>query len=124
MKVSNVDPAAPAQQIKQRNGDSNKSLEDSESKRQLRKDRDEQTAKERNKVNKEELERAVGKANETMNLYKTSVQFKIHEESGEYYARVINADTEEVIREVPPEWLLDMVASIEKTVGLLVDEMV
>lgn len=72
----------------------------------------------------EKLEQAVKQANETMKVYNTSLQFKIHEQSGEYYCQVINSETKDVVREVPPEWLLDMVAHFRKMVGVVVDEIV
>lgn len=72
----------------------------------------------------EKLEQAVQQANETMEVYNTSLQFKVHEQSGEYFCQVINSETKDVIREVPPEWLLDMVAHFRKMVGVVVDEIV
>ena len=36
--------------------------------------------------------------------------------------QVLDAETEEVLREIPPERILDLVASIEKAIGLIVDE--
>lgn len=72
----------------------------------------------------EKLARAAQQANETMQIYNTNLQFKIHEQSGEYFCQVINSETKDVIREVPPEWLLDMVAHFRKMVGIVVDEIV
>lgn len=36
--------------------------------------------------------------------------------------KVIDAETEEVIREIPPEKILDLVAMIWEMIGLIVDE--
>lgn len=72
----------------------------------------------------DKLAQAVQQANETMKVYNTSLQFKVHELSGEYFCQVINSETKDVIREVPPEWLLDMVAHFRSMVGVVVDEIV
>jgi len=40
------------------------------------------------------------------------LQFSIHEETKEIMVKVLDTDTEEVIREIPPEKILDMVAKI------------
>ncbi|WP_286885353.1 flagellar protein FlaG [Aneurinibacillus sp. UBA3580] len=49
-------------------------------------------------------------------------EFSVHKELNEVMVKVINRETKEVIREVPPEKLLDMVAGMLKTAGLLIDK--
>jgi len=68
------------------------------------------------------LKKAVDKANKTMALQKRSLEFKIHEKTGEIIVKVIDSETKEVIREIPPEKILDMFASMLEIAGLLVDE--
>ncbi|MBM7854203.1 flagellar protein FlaG [Desulfohalotomaculum tongense] len=123
MKISCIAPAAYDRQVPQR--EDNQAGEAVGEKRFPEKALDmNRPWEEREEITREELDKAVEQANETMKLYKTSILFKIHEKSGEYYAQVINADTKEVIREVPPEWVLDLVAHIREMVGLIVDELV
>jgi len=81
-------------------------------------------AKEEDKPSKEVLEQAIEQANQTMHIYRINLQFKLHEESGEFFVQVINSQTQEVIREVPPEWVLDRVAYFKKMIGLIVDEII
>lgn len=52
------------------------------------------------------------------------LQFLIHEETGRVQLKVVERFTGEVIREVPPEKLLDLVARIHELIGLLIDETV
>lgn len=49
-------------------------------------------------------------------------EFSVHKELNEVMVKVIDRETKEVIREVPPEKLLDMVAGMLKTAGLLIDK--
>lgn len=72
----------------------------------------------------EEVREAVNRINETMELYRTELRFVLHEESGEIMVKVINAETQEVIREIPPEWALKIVASVKKMLGLILDRFI
>ncbi|NLM76132.1 MAG: flagellar protein FlaG [Clostridiaceae bacterium] len=68
------------------------------------------------------LEKAVEKANRTMRFQNRQLQFSIHEKTKDIMVKIIDSDTKEVIREIPPEKLLDMFASMLEFAGLLVDE--
>ncbi|MFB4165230.1 flagellar protein FlaG [Alteribacillus sp. JSM 102045] len=48
----------------------------------------------------------------------------MHEDLDRIYVQVLERETEEVVREIPPEKFLDMVASMLEQVGILVDEQV
>jgi len=52
------------------------------------------------------------------------LRFTIHKATREIIARVVNRQTGEVIREIPPEKFLDLVARLRELVGVFVDEMV
>lgn len=49
-------------------------------------------------------------------------EFKVHERTGRIMVKLIDNDTDEVLKEIPPEKILDLVASIWDMVGILVDE--
>ena len=68
------------------------------------------------------LERAIDKANLTFEIQNRSLRFKIHERTNEVIVKVVDSETEEVIREIPPEKLLDMFANMLELAGLIVDE--
>lgn len=53
---------------------------------------------------------------------KTHIRYSLHRQLDEYFIQVIDNQTDEVIREIPPEKFLDMYAAIAKRIGLLVDE--
>ncbi len=56
------------------------------------------------------------------NLRHTQCSFKYHEETNRISITVTDSDTDEVIREIPPEKALDMLAKAWELAGLMVDE--
>ncbi|MDQ0339917.1 flagellar protein FlaG [Caldalkalibacillus uzonensis] len=75
-------------------------------------------------LTKEDLEKRIKGLNEFMQPAYKSLRFELHEELDRYFVRLIDLETQEVIREIPPEKLLDMYASMLEYVGLIVDEKV
>ena len=57
-------------------------------------------------------------------FFNLELHFKIHEPTGEIIACIVNRETGEVIREIPPEKFLDMIAKLQELAGILVDEVV
>lgn len=54
----------------------------------------------------------------------TMLSFKVHKGTGEIMVRIIDNNTGEVIREIPPEKILDSIAAILKNAGINVDKKV
>jgi len=75
-------------------------------------------------VDRAQLEDALEKLTRSADLFNKGLQFRIHDKTGRLIVRVIDRETEEVIRDIPPERILDLVASIEAFLGLLFDERV
>jgi len=82
-------------------------------------------------VTRERLEEAVEISNLAMEISSFSLRFRIHEESGRVQVKVVDSATGEIIREVPPEYMLKIAASIKEMldnlhemVGVLVNEIV
>ena len=61
---------------------------------------------------------------EGKDLTKVDLSYGLHEESGRPMVVIRSRDTMEVLRTVPPEQLLNVVARIVEYVGLLMDETV
>lgn len=68
-----------------------------------------------------ELIEAIERANNTLMGINTNFKFSIHEETKAIMVKVINSDTQEVIREIPPEKILDLVAKMWEMAGMFVD---
>ncbi|ARD49077.1 flagellar protein FlaG [Sporosarcina sp. P33] len=66
-----------------------------------------------------ELTEGMNKFLESVNV---QLRFKYHEKLHEYYVTIIDSDTEEVVREIPPKKLLDMHAAMRDFIGLLIDQ--
>ncbi len=64
----------------------------------------------------------VNRANKAITGASCSFEYSIHERTKEIMVKVINKDTKEVIREIPPEKILDLVAKLWEIAGILVDE--
>lgn len=75
-------------------------------------------------IGQRRLEEAVALINKTMETYGTELRFSIHEGSGEYLVQVIETKNNEVIREIPPERVLNFVAHIKKMLGIIIDKFI
>lgn len=73
-------------------------------------------------VSKEQLEHLVSLYNDFMEPVRTNLKFELHERLERYYVSVIDSETDEVIKEIPPKKLLDMYAEMAAFMGILVDE--
>jgi flagellar protein FlaG len=65
---------------------------------------------------------AIQKANKAISGGNRRFEFSIHEKTNEIVVKVFNSETDELIREIQNEKILDMVASICEMDGILVDE--
>lgn len=65
---------------------------------------------------------AIEKANRAISGANRRFEFSIHEGTKQIMVKVINSDTNEVVREIPNEKILDMVARMWEMSGILVDE--
>lgn len=74
-------------------------------------------------LKKEKLEEQTEEANIALKHVNAQLTFKLHEGTGRTLIQLIESDTREVIREIPPEKMLDMIAGIWKWSGITVDRM-
>jgi len=76
--------------------------------------------------NEAELAKATEVLNETMKVYNYHLEFTVHKASGRMQVKVVDSDNKKVIREIPPESILDCAARIRELLdhmaGILVDE--
>ncbi|HZX20764.1 MAG TPA: flagellar protein FlaG [Clostridia bacterium] len=72
----------------------------------------------------EQLIYAVEKANKSFEPFDRRFEVSIHEKTKSVMVKVINSISDEVIREIPPEKILDMVAYMLEVAGIIVDERV
>lgn len=87
-------------------------------------DRKQDTSSAREEVPREEIEKATEKLNRLMGIMDKRLQFRIHEETGRIMVKVIDDETGDVLDEIPAQRTLDILASFNQLVGLLVDKRV
>ncbi|WP_063868024.1 flagellar protein FlaG [Paenibacillus sp. Soil766] len=68
------------------------------------------------------LIKAIERANKAAQGITTTFEFKIHEATKQIMVKVLDKDTGEIVREIPPEKVLDMVAKLWEKAGIIVDE--
>ena len=70
--------------------------------------------------NNERVKKAVDEINK--NMTNSVAQFGIHEGTNRITIKIVDKQTKEVIKELPPEKTLDMIAKAWELAGLMVDE--
>lgn len=65
---------------------------------------------------------AIERANDAISVANKKFEYSIHEKTNEIMVKVIDSETNKIIREIPPEKILDMVAKMWELAGILVDE--
>nr|WP_269323285.1 flagellar protein FlaG [Paenibacillus sp. FSL P4-0081] len=73
-------------------------------------------------VGEEQLIRTIERAVKSLQGPQTTLEISIHEKTHDIMVKVLNKDTGELIREVPREKTLDLVAKMMEIAGILVDE--
>jgi flagellar protein FlaG len=73
-------------------------------------------------VSDEQLVKAIEKAIKAADGISTSLEFSVHKETHRISVKVINKESGEIIREIPPEKNLDFLATLWRKAGILIDE--
>ena len=76
---------------------------------------------EKQAVNEEDTLTAIEQANKLMELFNRDLHFETHEETGIVQISVIDKNDGKVIKQIPPDAILDMVARIKDILGSLID---
>lgn len=71
-------------------------------------------------ANNEKIKKAVEQLNK--NMSHSEAIFGFHDETNRVTIKIVDKDTKEVIKELPPERTLDMIAKVWEMAGILVDE--
>ena len=77
--------------------------------------------KEKSTYREQDVKKAVDKLNKVLEDSGTHVEYEKHKVLGDIMIRIVNDETKEVIRELPPKKILDMVAKMCELAGLVVD---
>ncbi|WP_150270507.1 flagellar protein FlaG [Paenibacillus tepidiphilus] len=72
----------------------------------------------------EQVVKALDKVLKALEGPGTTLEVSVHKETKAIMVKVLNKDTGELIREIPPEKTLDIVANMMEIAGIIVDEKV
>ncbi len=72
----------------------------------------------------DDIMQAVKRANKALEGTNRRFEYSIHEQTNTIMIKVIDTETNEVIREIPPEKILDLIAKLWELAGIIVDERV
>ena len=71
-----------------------------------------------------DVQNMVDDVNKVIRYINERLQFSVHEETNRIMVKVLDRETEEVLREIPPEKMLDLISKLQEIAGLLVDKKV
>lgn len=75
-------------------------------------------------ISEDDIMKAVKQANKVLDGANRRFEYSIHEQTNTIMVKVIDTDTNEVIREIPPEKILNLIAKLWELAGIIVDEKV
>lgn len=79
-------------------------------------------AERRSSSQEHEVIKAIEKANKHIRTFDRRLEFSIHDATKQIMVKVVNTEDDSVIREIPSEKILDMVAHMWEVAGILIDE--
>lgn len=71
---------------------------------------------------KKDLDKAITKLNKFLEDDNAYAEYKVHERFGDIMIKIIDSKTKDVIMEVPPKKILDMVAKLCEMAGVVFDK--
>ena len=76
----------------------------------------------RSEADEGKILKAIESANRRMRMQHTKCEFSYHETTKRVSIKVIDENTEEVIKEIPPEKTLEMIEKMWELAGIILDE--
>ena len=73
-------------------------------------------------VSEQHIKSEISKANTRLKTQNIRCEFGYHDDTNRVTIKVLDRDTDEVIREIPPEKTLEMIQKMWELAGFLVDE--
>ena len=81
-----------------------------------------ESQQQKNNFTSKSMIKAIEEANKNLEPSGRKLEYSIHERTNRILVKVIDIQTEEVIKEIPDEKLMDMMADLCEASGILVDE--
>ncbi|MBO7634665.1 MAG: flagellar protein FlaG [Lachnospiraceae bacterium] len=80
------------------------------------------SSQQQSQPSKDEIQKAISAANRKAHFGHTNAQFSYHEETHSIAVKIMDAETSEVIKEIPSEETLEMISKMWELAGIMVDE--
>ena len=73
-------------------------------------------------VNPDDLIKAVNNVNKTFETFNKGLHFRVDSDSKRLVVQIVNHETDEIIKEIPSQDVLDLEARLKALVGLVLDK--
>lgn len=70
----------------------------------------------------EDVQRVAEKLSRTAQIFNVQAKFSVHKATKEIMVKIVDTETGQVLREIPPEKMLDLAAAMRELLGLIVDK--
>ncbi len=70
----------------------------------------------------EEVQKDLEQFNDALQAFDKALEFRLHKDSERWMVEVRDLEKDEIIKEMPPERVLNVIAQIQAMIGLIVDE--
>lgn len=80
-----------------------------------------EAARERSKLDEEALQQGIENLNKNIRVFNSKVSFSVDKDTGRTIIKVRDRDTNEIIREIPPEDFLRIASKLSELMGILID---
>jgi len=123
MKIDNVSQIDKTQAVRSVEAGKNQSVKKGNSKDLIQKENRMEVDKDVQQIMTDELmEKSVKQANKALKQHHRRIDRSVHDVTKTVMYKMIDTDTDEVIREFPPQKIQDMIAKMWELAGLFVDE--
>jgi flagellar protein FlaG len=72
----------------------------------------------------EDIENVIKEMNRFVQIFNTKISFEIDKDTRKTILKIVDAQTNEIIRQIPPEELLEISRRISELLGLIINEKV
>lgn len=84
--------------------------------------KEDNSKEEKNTIQNQDIVNVIEKINNEFEIKDNELSFSVHEKTKQIMIKVLDKETKEVIKEIPSEKIVDMVASMMEVAGLIIDK--
>ena len=75
-------------------------------------------------LSREDLEKTLEELNGALEIVSKDLRFELHKPTDNLMVHIINRESQEILKTMPPEEMLDIAARIRTMIGVIIDEQV